>query len=280
MKKRLLASLLALCLVFALAACGEAPAAESGEPAASEEPAGDLVAYELDGIGTAYLPAGGEVTVTPVTEPLPQMQATIAFEGFTVYIGSTGPEAYEISGVDFPASVEEFSQRSGPQSDVPADSKFTYDDHGNYFVQFARDGQDHYYVIRLGEETAYAITFICPEGELANYDAAGWISAFGSSSSPLLRKRPRPRPNWRPMSRGRGHLLFPRGATVERNVEEEPLPVINGSIDLGNGVCLVYGSTGRDAFELAGVEFPVDAEDYATRPRGRRLRGRGRRVRL
>ena len=66
MKKRLLASLLALCLVFALAACGEAPAAESGEPAASEEPAGDLVAYELDGIGTAYLPAGGEVTVTPV----------------------------------------------------------------------------------------------------------------------------------------------------------------------------------------------------------------------
>ena len=95
MKKRLLASLLALCLVFALAACGEAPAAESGEPAAaSEEPAGDLVAYELDGIGTAYLPAGGEVTVTPVTEPLPQMHATIAFEGFTGHLGSSGPEAW------------------------------------------------------------------------------------------------------------------------------------------------------------------------------------------
>ena len=32
MKKRLLASLLALCLVFALAACGEAPAAEDSAP--------------------------------------------------------------------------------------------------------------------------------------------------------------------------------------------------------------------------------------------------------
>lgn len=268
MKKRLLASLLALCLVFALAACGEAPAAESGEPAAaSEEPAGDLVAYELDGIGTAYLPAGGEVTLTPVTEPLPQMQATIAFEGFTVYIGSTGPEAYEISGVDFPASVEEFSQRSGPQSDVPAGSEFAYDDHGNYFVQFARDGQDHYYVIRLGEETAYAITFICPEGELANYDAAGWISTFEFIELAPFEEAPAPAAELAAYEvEGVGTFYFPAGATVERNVEEEPLPVINGSIDLGDGVCLVYGSTGRDAFELAGVEFPVDAEDYATRP--------------
>ena len=56
--------------------------------------------------------------------------------------------------------------------------------------------------------------------------------------------------------------------------------MINGSIDLGNGVCLVYGSTGRDAFELAGVEFPVDAEDYATRPAVVNYVGEGRRVRL
>lgn len=221
MKKRLLAPLLALCLVFALAACGEAPAAESGEPAAaSEEPAGDLVAYELDGIGTAYLPAGGEVTLTPVTEPLPQMQATIAFEGFTVYIGSTGPEAYEISGVDFPASVEEFSQRIGPQSFVPEGSEFAYDDHGNYFVQFARDGQDNYYVIRLGEETAYAITFICPEGELANYDAAGWISTFEFIELAPFEEAPAAAAELAAYEvEGVGTFYFPAGATVERNVE-------------------------------------------------------------
>ena len=110
-------------------------------------------------------------------------------------------------------------------------------------------------------------TFICPEGELVNYDAAGWISTFEFIELAPFEEAPAAAAELAAYEvEGVGTFYFPAGATVERNVEEEPLPVINGSIDLGNGVCLVYGSTGRDAFELAGVEFPVDTEDYATRP--------------
>ena len=202
MKKRLLASLLALCLVFALAACGEAPAAESGEPAAaSEEPAGDLVAYELDGIGTAYLPAGGEVTLTPVTEPLPQMQATIAFEGFTVYIGSTGPEAYEISGVDFPASVE----------DTLSSSRAT-----------ART------IITSSGSAKRPLTPSPSSARRASWPTttppAGYPPS-SSSSSPLLRKRPRPRPNWRPMrSRAWAPSISPPGPRSSATSRRSPCP--------------------------------------------------------
>lgn len=188
--KRFLALLFALAMVFALAACGEAPAdgtpapteappADTEAPPAGTEPPeedGELTAYEIEGVGTVYLPAGGEVYIDEQTEPFPNIQCGVNFGGATLHLGVMGPEAYEAAGVPLPESAEEFSTRSGPQADVPEGSVFAYDDFGNYFVQFTRDGKDVYYTVRVSETTSYAITLFVPEGTMGEYSPGEWIS--------------------------------------------------------------------------------------------------------
>ena len=149
----------------------------AGEPE-EEEPAGEeLVAYEIEGVGTVYLPAGGEIYFDEQAElPVPTTQCGVNFGDATLHVSVMGPDAYEAAGVPLPESAEEFSQRSGPQADVPEGSVFAYDDFGNYFVQFTRDGRDLYYTLRVSETTAYVVTLLVPEGTMADYSAAERIS--------------------------------------------------------------------------------------------------------
>ena len=76
----------------------------------------------------------------------------------------------------FPESVEEYSQRSGPQGNKPADTEYAYDDYGNMFVQYSSDGNDIYYVIDIGSEWAYGFNFYCSEGTIENYNPGLWFS--------------------------------------------------------------------------------------------------------
>ena len=180
MKKRITALALTLCLAFTLAACGEPAATESKapapEPTDSAAPETELTAYEIEGVGTVYLPAGGEVYLENITEPLPTTQCGVNFGDATLHIGIMGPDAYETAGVALPETVEEFSQRSGPQSDVPEGSVFAYDDYGNYYTEFTRDGTDTYYTLRVGADSTYGISLIVPEGTMADYSPGEWIA--------------------------------------------------------------------------------------------------------
>ena len=187
MKKRITALALMLCLALSLAACGEpavtetpSAAPDAAESAAPESPSAapetELTAYEIDGVGTVYLPAGGEVYLDTITEPLPTTQCGVNFGDATLHIGIMGPDAYEAAGVPLPATVEEFSQRSGPQSDVPEGSVFAYDDYGNYYTEFTRDGTDTYYTLRVGETSTYGIMLTVPEGTMADYSPGEWIA--------------------------------------------------------------------------------------------------------
>ena len=185
MKKTLISIALALCLILALAACGaeggtpESAAPETGTPESSApETAGtELTAYEIEGVGTVYLPEGGEVYFDEQAElPVPTTQCGVNFGDATLHVAVMGPEAYEAAGVPLPESAEEFSTRSGPQADVPEGSVFAYDDFGNYFVQFTRDGKDVYYTVRVSETTSYAITLFVPEGTMGDYSPGEWIS--------------------------------------------------------------------------------------------------------
>ena len=179
MKKTLISIALALCLILALAACGTeggTPESAAPESAAPESTAPELTAYEIEGVGTVYLPEGGEVYIDKQTEPFPNIQCGVNFGEATLHLGVMGPEAYEAAGVPLPESAEEFSTRSGPQADVPEGSVFAYDDFGNYFVQFTRDGKDVYYTVRVSETTSYAITLFVPEGTMGDYSPGEWIS--------------------------------------------------------------------------------------------------------
>ena len=123
------------------------------------------------------LPEGGEASSWETDDPLPGGWAgQIEFEDFTVYCGCNGPESYAAAGVTFPESVEEYSQRSGPQGNKPADTEYAYDDYGNMFVQYSSDGNDIYYVIDIGSEWAYGFNFYCSEGTIENYNPGLWFS--------------------------------------------------------------------------------------------------------
>ena len=181
MKMKKLASLaLALCMVFALAACGDGgPAATeppATEPAASEDPREGLTAYDLEGAATVYLPEGGETYYEEQTDPLPTIQCGVNIGDVNMHLGIIGMDAYEVAGVSLPETVEEFSQRSGPQSDVGEGQVFDYDDYGNYCTQFTRDGRDVYYAVRVRENGTAALAFSCPEGTIGSYNPGLWIS--------------------------------------------------------------------------------------------------------
>ena len=169
--KKLASLALALCMIFALAACG----GESGTEA-TEDPRAGLTAYELEDAATVYLPEGGETYYEEQTDPLPTTQCGVNFGDATLHVAVMGPEAYEAAGVPLPETVEEFSQRSGPQADVGEGQVFDYDDYGNYCTQFVRDGRDVYYAVRVRDNGTVALAFSCPEGTIENYNPGLWIS--------------------------------------------------------------------------------------------------------
>ena len=137
---------------------------------------GELVAYELEGAATVYLPEGGESYYEEQTDPLPTTQCGVNIGDVNFHLGITGLDAYEVAGVSLPETVEEFSQRSGPQYDVGEGQEFAYDEYGNYCTQFTRDGRDVYYAVRVREAGTAALAFSCPEGTIENYNPGLWIS--------------------------------------------------------------------------------------------------------
>ena len=165
---------LALVMVRALAACGgDTPATD---PPATEDPRAGLTAYELEDAAVVYLPEGGETYYEEQTDPLPTTQCGVNVGDANLHLGIIGMDAYEIAGVTLPETVEEFSQRSGPQADVGEGQVFDYDDYGNYCTQFVRDGRDVYYAVRVRDNGTVALAFSCPEGTIENYNPGLWIS--------------------------------------------------------------------------------------------------------
>ena len=169
--KKLASLALALCMIFALAACGGESSTE-----ATEHPRAGPTAYELEDAAVVYLPEGGETYYQEQTDPLPTTQCGVNIGDANLHLGIIGMDAYEIAGVTLPETVEEFSQRSGPQADVGEGQVFDYDDYGNYCTQFVRDGRDVYYAVRVREAGTAALVFSCPEGTIENYNPGLWIS--------------------------------------------------------------------------------------------------------
>ena len=172
--KKLTSLALALVMLLTLAACGEGSAAT--DPPASEDPRAGLTAYELEDAAVVYLPEGGETYYEEQTDPLPTTQCGVNIGDANLHLGIMGMDAYEAAGVSLPETVEEFSQRSGPQYDVGEGQVFDYDEYGNYCTQFTRDGRDVYYAVRVREAGTAALAFSCPEGTIENYNPGLWIS--------------------------------------------------------------------------------------------------------
>ena len=175
MKTRIFAVLLALCLTVSLAACGGGTA-ETQAPSAPPTDAGEvLTEYVAEGVGTFQLPEGFSMETGSVTDPLPMTYVTFEKDGWTVYAGRFGADAYEAAGVSLPADVEDYSTRSGVQNDIPEGTTFSYDDQGNYAAQFTdEDGNSCYYVLLQGTDSFGSLIITAPADSFDAATAALW----------------------------------------------------------------------------------------------------------
>lgn len=157
--------LFTLCLCAALlAGCGGAPAGE------------DLAEYVVEGVGTCYLPEGFELNVSYLEQPFPHYEALLTKGDLTVAFARTGADGYEVAGVPLPADVEEFSQRSGPQSALPEGVDYAWDEYGNMAVGFPTDDGYAYEVLLQGTEAFGNFNLFCPEGDPAIESFPQWAS--------------------------------------------------------------------------------------------------------
>ena len=175
-RANIIALLLALCLTASLAACGGA--AETQAPSAPPADAGEaLTAYTAEGVGSFQLPEGFSMETGSIAEPLPMTYVNLEKDGWTVYAGRFGADAYEAAGVPLPADVEEYSTRSGVQDDVPEGTAFAYDDQGNYAAQFTtEDGSTCYYVLLQGADSFGTLIITAPADVFDAATAALWAS--------------------------------------------------------------------------------------------------------
>jgi hypothetical protein len=175
-RKNFASLLLALCLTAALTACGGA--AETQAPSVPPTDAGAaLTAYTAEGVGSFTLPEGFSMETGSVAEPLPMTYVTFEKDGWTVYAGRFGSDAYEAAGVPLPADVEDYSTRSGVQEDIPEGTTFAYDDQGNYAAQFTdEDGNSSYYVLLQGTDAFGSLIITAPADVFDAATAALWAS--------------------------------------------------------------------------------------------------------
>lgn len=165
-----------ICLgAAALSGCGSQSSSASQESGSEASEA--LTEYKVEGLGTFYLPEGFLLESGRDEEPLPRNWAQLTSGSVTVVAARFGKDAYEASGVGLPADLEEYSQRAGVRQGIPEDAEFAEDSYGNLYVQFTRDGQTVYQVLKKGTESYGAISIYCPEGEESE-EFALWASRF------------------------------------------------------------------------------------------------------
>lgn len=172
--KKSLILMLALCLLLSL--CGCSGSSEDSAPQAAEDGGDALVEYAAEGVGVFYLPEGFSQNVQELTEPLPSTLVEFEKDGWYITAHRFGADAYEAAGAALPASLEEYSTRSGVQDGVPEGSTFDYDSQGNYFTQFSQDGSTTYYVLLQGEEAFGSIILTAPEDVFDSATVALWAS--------------------------------------------------------------------------------------------------------
>lgn len=171
-KQKALAFAFALCLgAAAMAGCGKK---ETGDAAGGGE---ELKKFEVEEVGTFYLPEGFEVTDSGIDESmLPMGYAVLTKDNMTVRGNRFGTDAYEAAGLPLPEDLEEYSTREGVRSSLPEGAEFAEDAYGNLFVQYTEDGTFIYQVLKKGAESYGAVLFTCPEGEEKGLEFAQWLS--------------------------------------------------------------------------------------------------------
>lgn len=166
--------LLTLALVFCLGIAGLTGCKKKEETGAADGE--ELKKYEVEEVGTFYLPDGFEVESGIDDTMLPMGYAILTKDNMTVSGSRFGMDAYEQAGVPIPADLDEYSQRDGVQSGIPDGTEFAKDTYGNLYVEYVEDGTKYYQVLKKGAESYGAVVFICPEGEDEGVDYALWLS--------------------------------------------------------------------------------------------------------
>lgn len=168
--------LLTLALVFCMGIAGLTGCGKKEDAGAASGDGEELKKYEVEEVGTFYLPEGFEVESGINEEGLTRGYAILTKDNMTVSAGRFGKEAYEQAGVPLPADLEEYSQRDGVKNSIPIGLEFATDTYGNLYVSYVEDGMRYYQVLKKGTEAYGTVTFSCPEEEDRDVDYALWLS--------------------------------------------------------------------------------------------------------
>lgn len=259
-RKNILALLLAMCLCFGLFSVCAYAAEEDGEEAAEGEEA--LVEYAVAGVGTFYLPAGwGMESGVMEGGPLPTPYVQFTRDDMTVRVNLFTQEVYDASGAAMPADLEEYSQRPGPQKDLPEGGAYALDEYGNLSVSYTEDGRVTYLILMEGNGLFATAGIFYPEGVEDAELIPQWISktVLDAAAEGLQRYD----------AEGVGVFYLPSDWEMETGSIEEPLPQTYA--EFTNGDITIRGVRfGADAYEAAGVPLPADVEEYSTRDGVRR----------
>lgn len=176
--KKCVSFLFILCLgTMLLMGCSNSQGDDETKAAGETEATDALQSYQIEGVGTFYLPEGFQSESGFLEEPLPMSYAQLTKGDMIVAASRFGADAYEAAGVSMPADLEEYSQRDGVRQGLPEEAEFAEDDYGNLYVQYVQDGTTVYLVLKKGAESYGSITIYCPEGE-ESADFALWASKF------------------------------------------------------------------------------------------------------
>lgn len=245
--KRIFALVLALCLCFGL--CSVCAYADEGET--------ELLAYPVDGVGTFYFPAGWSLETGVMEDgPFPVPYVQFCRDDVTVRIHLFTQEVYDASGAAMPADVEEYSQRPGPQNDLPEGGSYETNEYGNLSVSYTEDGNVTYLILLDGGDFFATAGVFYPEGTEGAELIPQWMSQadLGSSAEGLQRYD----------AENVGTFYLPEGWEMEVSSREDPLPQTLADFSCGD-LHITAIRNGKDAYEQAGVPIPADVEEYGTR---------------
>ncbi len=147
----------------------------SSQAAASSSLSGRLTDYLVDGIGVFSLPEGFEVT-TGTQEELSIPYVSFTREGILIQVNRFGPEVFEAANTPMPDTVEEYSQYSGAQADLPEGSSYEEDPYGNWSATWSEAGSVHILILMKGANSFASAYVTYPEGVEGLDDIPLWLS--------------------------------------------------------------------------------------------------------
>ncbi len=136
-----------------------------------------LQEYAVEGVGLFWLPAGFDMAVEALSDPIPARSVTFTKENVTIRAVLYGADSFQAAGESMPAALEDFAAWDMVRRDMPEAAAFNTDEFGDLFADWIEsDGLTVYYVPKAGTDSYAVLAGYAPEGDEAVAQIPLWFS--------------------------------------------------------------------------------------------------------